>query len=133
MGIPILTLYNYSILHSILGIYNIYIYIYIYIYINIDNIFTNCKSSPEIVGLFITDISDHLPIFSIYNNYFTYNLILTKQKYITFRSLNCYNINYLKKSLFDYDWKRIYDDNDPNSAFVSFCKIYTDLYFKHCP
>ena len=112
--------------HSIL-------YIYIYIYIIIDNIFTNCKSSPEIVGLFITDISDHLPIFSIYNNYFTYNLILTKQKYITFRSLNCSNINYLKKSLFDYDWKHIYDDNDPNSAFESFCKIYTDLYFKHCP
>ena len=33
----------------------------------IDNIFTNCKTSPEIVGLFITD---HLPIFSIYNTFF---------------------------------------------------------------
>ena len=44
----------------------------------IDNIFTHCKTSPEIVGLFITDISDHLPIFSIYNNFFTFNIILTK-------------------------------------------------------
>ena len=35
----------------------------------IDNIFTNFKISPEIVGLCITDISDHLPIFSIYNNF----------------------------------------------------------------
>ena len=81
----------------------------------IDNIFTNFKSSPEIVGVCITDISDHLPIFSIDNNYFTYNLILTKQKYITFRSINCSNISYLNKSLFDYDWKHIYDDN--NNAF----------------
>ena len=26
----------------------------------IDNIFINCKTSSEIVGLFITDISDHI-------------------------------------------------------------------------
>ena len=99
----------------------------------IDNILTNCKTSPEIICLFITDISDHLPIFSIYNNLFTSNLILTKQKYITFRSSNYSNINYLKKSLLDYNWKYIYDDNNPNSAFESFFKIYTDFYFKHCP
>ena len=50
----------------------------------IDYIFTNCKTSPEIVGLFITYMSDHLPIFSIYNILFTSNLIPTKQKYILF-------------------------------------------------
>ena len=71
----------------------------------IDNILTNCKISPEIVGLFITDISDHLPIFSIYNNLFTFNLILIKQKYIRFRSSNYSNINYLNKSLLDYNRK----------------------------
>ena len=27
----------------------------------IDNILTNYKSSPGIIGLFITDISDHIP------------------------------------------------------------------------
>ena len=53
----------------------------------IDNIFTNCKTSPEIIGLFITDIIDHLSFFSIYYYYFfTSNVILTKKKYITFRS-----------------------------------------------
>ena len=39
----------------------------------IDNCFTNINIKPDLSGLLVTDISDHLPIFIIYNNYFRKN------------------------------------------------------------
>ena len=35
----------------------------------IDNIFTNSKSIPIDIGIIINDISDQLPIYTIYNSY----------------------------------------------------------------
>ena len=120
-----------DVLNSVLIFFNIYIGIYYLNYLFklfIYKLYHYFRFT--VIYIYIIYIYIYIYIYIII---FTYNLILTKQKYITFRSLNCSNINYLKKSLFDYDWKHIYDDNDPNSAFESFCKIYTDLYFKHCP
>ena len=48
----------------------------------IDDIFTNDPLRPSISGLFLNDISDHLPIFSpiLYNN-----IASDKDKYVFFR------------------------------------------------
>ena len=48
----------------------------------IDNIFTNDPLCPSIYSLFLDDISDHLPIFSlVLNNHSTGD----KNKYVIFR------------------------------------------------
>ena len=55
----------------------------------IDNIFTNDPFRPSISGLFLNDISDHLPIFLlILDN----DSIGVKDKYITFREKNAHNL-----------------------------------------
>ena len=65
----------------------------------IDNCFTNINIKPDLAGLLVTDISDHLPIFIIYNNYFRKNNPINKKK-LTYMSrklndTNVYNLNYL--------------------------------------
>ena len=64
-----------------------------------DNFFTNINIKPDLDGLLVTDISDHLPIFIIYNNYFRKNNPINKKK-LTYMSrklndTNVYNLNYL--------------------------------------
>ena len=51
----------------------------------IDNIFTNDPLSYSISGLFLNDISDHLPIFSFVSNKYR---VPNPVKYITFRKKN---------------------------------------------
>ena len=52
----------------------------------IDNIFTNDPLRPSISGLFLNDISDHLPIFSLI--LYT-NSTSDKGKYVFFREKKC--------------------------------------------
>ena len=61
-----------------------------------DNIFTNDPLCPSISGLFLNDISYHLPIFSLvlYNNSTS-----DKDKYVFFREKHAHNLNAFKDEL----------------------------------
>ena len=63
----------------------------------IDNIFMNDPLHPSISGLFLNDISDHLPIFSLilYNNSTS-----DKDKYVFFREKNAHNLSAFKDELY---------------------------------
>ena len=59
----------------------------------IDNIFTNEPLNQSISGLFLNDISDHLPIFAVISGY---EQTFDRNKYFTFRSKNLQNLTKFK-------------------------------------
>ena len=67
----------------------------------IDNIYTNNTLDHSTSGLFLNDISDHLPIFSIISGY---KQNVEKNKYFTFRDKNPINIEKFKLELGNVDW-----------------------------
>uniref|UniRef100_A0A669C5X4 Reverse transcriptase domain-containing protein n=1 Tax=Oreochromis niloticus TaxID=8128 RepID=A0A669C5X4_ORENI len=99
----------------------------------IDNIFTN-KIDHEIVGgLLITDISDHLPVFAIFQNYFG---IKTKKKNQTFdmiRHRTTRAIAALQADLKEHNWNEVFANEDSSSAYDAFLSTVISLYEKHCP
>ena len=100
----------------------------------IDNCFTNINIKPDLAGLLVTDISDHLPIFIIYNNYFRKNNPINKKK-LTYmsRKLNDTNVYNLNNKLSSYNWNEIFEDENPDTAFNSFINIFKSLYDNCCP
>ena len=99
----------------------------------IDNIFTN-KIDHEIVGgLLINDISYHLPVFAIFQNYFG---IKTKQKTHTFdimRHRTPRSIAALKVELGEQNWNEVFVNENLNNAYEAFLSTLISLYEKHCP
>ena len=86
----------------------------------IDNIFTNDPLRPSISGLFLNDISDLLPIFSlILHN----NGTSDKDKYVFLREKNGHNLSAFKDELL----------NDPSCAYELFVGKYTTIYDKCFP
>ena len=77
----------------------------------IDNIFTNDPLRPSISGLFLNDISDHLPIFSLilYNNSTS-----DKNKYVFFREKNAHNLSAFKDELGKINWAEMPGLNNPS-------------------
>ena len=57
----------------------------------IDNILTNCLSNPH-SGIFAVQISDHMPIFALFKNFFCNE---NKIRKISFRQCNELNLNNL--------------------------------------
>ena len=96
----------------------------------IDNIFTNDPFRPSISGLFLNDISDHLPIFSlILDN----DSIGVKDKYITFREKNAHNFISFKEELAKIKWTEMPGVNDPSRAYEIFAKKYISIYSLFLP
>ena len=98
----------------------------------IDNIFTNDPFRPSISGLFLNDISDHLPIFSlilILDN----DSIGVKDKYITFREKNAHNLISFKEELAKIKWTEMPGLNDPSRAYEIFAKKYISIYDRCFP
>ena len=94
----------------------------------IDNIFTNDPLRPSISGLFLNDISDHLPIFSLilYNNYSTSD----KDKCVFFCEKNAPNLSAFKDELGKINWTEMPGLNDPSCAYELFVGKYTTIYDK---
>ena len=96
----------------------------------IDNIFTNVLDSNVTSGLLLTDISDHLPIFMVYdinykikkNNNFSYGRVITEK-----------SITALKTDLSFQNWEIVYGESDVNAAYNSFLQEFVELYNKNCP
>ena len=91
----------------------------------IDNIYTNNTLDHSTSGLFLNDISDHLPIFSIISGY---KQNVEKNKYFTFRDKNPINIEKFKLELGNVDWTDLPGYQDPNQAYGNFLKKYMSIY-----
>ena len=96
----------------------------------IDNIFKNDPLRPSISGLFLNDISDHLPIFSLilFNNSTS-----DKDKYVFFREKNSHNLSAFKDEVGKINWAEMPGLNDPPYAYEIFVGKYTTIYDKSFP
>ena len=91
----------------------------------IDNIFTNDVTNCAVSGLLFTDISDHLPIFSISNECQTSS---RKTQWLTFHDKNANNVCKFKEELQTVNWSEVRESSDPSSAYDIFLSKYTDIY-----
>ena len=96
----------------------------------IDNIFTNEIENNTISGLLINDISDHLPVFTIFDcNYKNKPDKQTEYKRVKSEE----SINTLKNDLMAQNWDIIYQANDIDGAYKTFLRIFRSLYDRNCP
>ena len=97
----------------------------------IDNIFTNNLNelSNCLHGIFVTDISDHYPIFHM-------NLDKSEKQtdtYVMKRKYTEANKHSFLHSLHEIDWHEIYNIPETNSSFDKFHSILKELHAKHFP
>ena len=90
----------------------------------IDNIFTNDIDNCAASGLFVTDISDHLPIFCLSSKSQSNQ---TMNKYITFRDKSAKHMQDFKSALENTNWG-LSDINDSNEMYNSFLNKYVSIY-----
>ena len=95
----------------------------------IDNIFTNNTTVSSKNGLIISDISDHLPIYSLVCG----DSCLRKDsdKYITVRDTSERRVNEFRHKLENTNWDifdQATDVNDPNTAYNIFIEKFTGLF-----
>ncbi|XP_051919919.1 uncharacterized protein LOC127599747 [Hippocampus zosterae] len=98
----------------------------------IDNIFINKIDHKMESGLLINDISDHLPVFAVFHNYFDRKAKsttrITEIRLRTQRSIDAF-----KQDLEKQNWTEVYSNEDPNTAFEVFQSTIISLYDKHFP
>lgn len=84
-------------------------------------IFTNNISNKTFSETLFSDMSDHLPVFIIYDtNYITHHSDKDKTVYIRVKSEE--SLNAFKKDLLAQNWD--IDDGDVNRAYDSFLKTF---------
>lgn len=97
----------------------------------IDNIFTNDILNSTISGLLITDISDHLPIYRLYN----YNHKHAKREHKIYRRIRTEDsLTAFQNDLMTQNWDTIYRNNSINEAYEEFqekCNKLYDTEIKH--
>ena len=96
----------------------------------IDNIFTNFTDESN-SGIVINDISDHLPIFSVFPLGLYHRIIKTPNRYKRLTYVD--NIDKLKTMLLDYNWDVVLQSGDVNSAYNTFINVTKDMYNESCP
>ena len=96
----------------------------------IDNIFSNVHNNEVIGGILCSEVSDHLPIFSICKSKLTYPQISGQNLY---RKESRRNIELLKQDLYLEDWIDIYDEEDVNAAYNHFNSKLQYYYEKNIP
>lgn len=88
----------------------------------IDNILTNDIENNIVSGLLINDISDHLPVFTIYDKNYQINFPNKMQKTRTEESLTAF-----KNDLITQNWDEIYKMQNIDSAYDEFLRIFISL------
>ena len=91
----------------------------------IDNIFTNRPENHLKSDTLFTDISDHLPIFSILTNNLTNSNRLST---VTIRDRGYHNVNKFKEFLAGVDWTSIIAEVNPRMAYNTFLLKYSQGY-----
>lgn len=94
----------------------------------IDNIFTNVHGKL-ISGIFMTDVSDHLPAFIIYEKT-SYDIVEDEFKTLI-RDKSSKALEALREVLKKQSWDRLYTDN-VNIAYEAFMTTLIILYDKNC-
>ena len=83
----------------------------------IDNILTNVHDGYNRPGIWIADISDHLPVFTILPN----KGFKSKTKMIIKkRIINHENVEIFKSNLQNFDWSDVYNCQTANSVYNNF-------------
>ena len=97
----------------------------------IDNIFTNNLNALEnsMHGVFVTDISDHYPVFyiSFSDSKKSKDVDILKRKYTS------NNKQSFLDSLKDISWKSVFDHSTTNLSFGCFLDIIRELHNRHFP
>uniref|UniRef100_A0A8C6LAH3 Reverse transcriptase domain-containing protein n=1 Tax=Nothobranchius furzeri TaxID=105023 RepID=A0A8C6LAH3_NOTFU len=95
----------------------------------IDNIFTNILEYDVLSGLVITDMSDHLPVFTVVQRT---TVTTQSESVVVTRLKNQEAVNSFKTDLMEQNWEEVYVE-DVNMAYGKFLNIITSLYEKNCP
>ena len=96
----------------------------------IDNIFVN-KLNNFKSGIFTIDISDHLPIFIKYDNYFDTDKIPPKQ--IRYRVMNETTLNNFYQKFSMIDTTQLMIETDINEALIKLDNKIMECYNECCP
>ena len=96
----------------------------------IDNIFTNNICDKISSGIFINDITDHLPIFMISARV---NVKNSRKQYRSVRDISSNNVEMFKQCLNQLNWKTVYSERDVNVAYNELVKLFNEAYNKCCP
>jgi len=93
----------------------------------IDNIFVNNVNDDYYAGLFISDISDHLPIFYISGIKLTHT---TKMKTVvkSYRNFDNSSIDKFQHKLSEFNWFDKLSKTDVNSAYDDFLNFFSSAY-----
>uniref|UniRef100_A0A8C6U0E0 Reverse transcriptase domain-containing protein n=2 Tax=Neogobius melanostomus TaxID=47308 RepID=A0A8C6U0E0_9GOBI len=85
----------------------------------------------NVSGLMVCDITDHLPVFTVYDD----NELDQKspQKYFYKRARTEDSIYSLYSDLIKQDWNEVYNKNDVENAYDTFMEIFSTAYNKNCP
>ena len=92
----------------------------------IDNIFINQLHSNLKSGLLFTDISDHLPVFSICHE--TVQTVNRENEIIKIREKNNYNLHKFREQLSQVNWSELEGFNDPNQSYNVFHSNFSNIY-----
>ena len=85
-------------------------------------------------GVLISDVSDHLPIFSgTLNCKSEESSCMNKEKYNLKREVNSVNVKNLVKRLGCVEWSEVYETVGVNEAYNKFINIFSNLYNNCCP
>jgi hypothetical protein len=96
----------------------------------IDNILTNVHDLQTKSGIWMVDISDHLPVFSILPNR---SMNFEIKKKLSKRMITPEKMNKFKFDLQNYDWTDIENLQDVNLMYASFVNTVQKLYEKSFP
>uniref|UniRef100_A0A3Q3EXG8 Reverse transcriptase domain-containing protein n=1 Tax=Labrus bergylta TaxID=56723 RepID=A0A3Q3EXG8_9LABR len=79
----------------------------------------------------INDISDHLPVFIVFNNDYKREKQESTVKYRRVRTEE--SMNALKNELINQNWEILYKEENIDRAYEKFLGVFKLLYDKHCP
>jgi len=96
----------------------------------IDNIFTDNLNINTNSGIIISDISDHLPVFTVFT--YTRKKEFAK-KHIVNRKIDDKSISNLTNELQLCEWRTVLETDNANDAYDNFIDIFSKLLNKHCP
>ena len=95
----------------------------------IDNILTNYERKIS-AGTVVTDISDHFPVFAIFEKLSTQQLTLSE---ITHRSFKKENIDQLNKLINAHNWEEVFQLNYHKQMYNKFDEDFKSLLEIACP
>ena len=96
----------------------------------IENIFTNAPLSLLISGLFINDISHHLPVFAFTSEKYR---VSNPERYITFRVKNKNNLRQFQEELESLDWNDVHQSTASSEAYKLYIDKYNSAYNRSFP